>query len=501
MTCPERDPGAAGEDPVDLQPVDLLLEQGAAGQLAAARQRVAADPLLAIEVAETVDLLERFRQVRTEPSPRFAARLYDVVRRAELWRLRRPARIWPRLLLVAVAAGLTLSALLRWDPYARARARAGSARDTVAAALPAAASPLPQAPVAEAAAGESAAQDPVLARIRQRLDTERAEFVLAEFAAGLQPPADPLARWLDPRNALAELRLGHELRQDSTFRERVLRSAGGHVAADVRVQQIADSLARELDRRLGAGPAPTTAEVGLALRALVAAGGDDARLGPLRRGSAWLAARLPACSGIELTHGVAALLEVAAATGWHGELVAREGARWLDEVLAADDETWGRRLPELLTVRTPVAVLADGGRTAALLPGFGLDAGRCTLLRRLLLGELRERAAPALDPAVLVGFVYGFADLLAEGERSHIEAELRRWKPARLVPDFTTVQQLAWGIEPGRLGYTRLQADLRRMVAVPDPEPLDQRASLCLCLSASYAARLPVALLDVGAAE
>ena len=109
-----------------LQPIDLLLQQGSADELAALRQRVADDPLLALEVADTVALVESFRQVEVTPSARYAAGLQDLVRRAEL-RLS-PRRSTPRardLLWVAAAAVLTWGALA-WAAPGAHRAAAGA---------------------------------------------------------------------------------------------------------------------------------------------------------------------------------------------------------------------------------------------------------------------------------------------------------------------------------------------------------------------------------------
>ena len=67
-------------------------------------------------------------------------------------------------------------------------------------------------------------------------------------------------------------------------------------------------------------------------------------------------------------------------------------------------------------------------------------------------------------------------------ERSAVD-----WKPARLAPDFATVQQLAWGQTPGSRGYTRLQGELRQLTVLPSPSKLHESAAFCLCLATNFA--------------
>lgn len=489
--------GDDGEPPSGeaITPLDLLLKQGTADQLAAMRQLVADEPLLAIEVAETVAVLEQLRQVRVEPSAAYAARLNDLCRRAELRLVPlRPGWRWRDAVWVAAAAGITW-ALLTWtNPLGRQPQPEGQRLANVAMPL------LPQRPALggepEGVAPEEllrsrVAQEAELALqlMRHRLDLEATPELRAELEQSMRAPADPLARWLDPRNALVELRLGHEQRASLDVREKALRRAGAMEGSDGRVQQLADSIAAELDSRLRSDEAPPLGDVAFAVRALIAAGSTSVgRTAALQQGTDWLAARLPQANGAELSAGLAALVEVAAVQGRGVDLVTREGSRFLDEVLHVDEDTWGRRLPELLTGRVPTATLAEAGRTVAFLPGFGLDPGRCALMRRLLLGELRQRGAAERGPEPLAGLVYGFADLLSEVERDQIELQLRRWKPARLVPDFATVHQLAWGVEAGRIGFTLLQSDLRRLAVVADPGQLGLRSLLCMSLASSYAA-------------
>lgn len=489
-----------GWDDGELSPVDLLLKQGSPEALAALRQRVAEDPLLAIEVAETVALVEQFRQVRIEPSPVFATRLHDVVRRAERRLQRRePTSTGRSWLWMAAAAGLT-AGLLAWTDPLRLRGGAdaplGGLRSPASVAADASrALPRPSELAAAAEGGTevlpthvAAEFDAALQAMRRRLQLEAAPQLQNELEAGLRPAADPLSRWLDPRNALVELRIGHEWRARVEVREELLRRAGAMPGADARVQELADSIAAELDTRLAAGDAATD-EVALAVRALIAAGAvGPERRAALRVGAQWLAERSATASGAELTTALGALVEVAAIEGLHTEVVVRQGRRFVEDVLRVDEDTWSRRLPELLTPRAATAALADAGRTLALLPGFGLPGDRCGLVRRLLLGQLRERYDAELGPEPLAGLLFGYADLLGEGERTELELQLRRWKPARLAPDFTTIHHLAWAIEPGRIGYTRLQGELRRLAVLPEPVGLGARSAFCMSLATGYAA-------------
>lgn len=483
-------PDPAGED--RLSPLDLLLKQGTPDELAAMRQRVGEDPLLAIEVAETVALLEQFRQVRVEPSPVFATRLHDIVLRAER-RLerRRPTPLGRNLLWIAAAACLT-AAMLAWtDPlrFRRAPDRVVAGGDApLALPRPAELAPVPEAASEPVPTHVAAEFDAALQAMRRRLQIEAAPRLQAELEAGLLPATDPLSRWLDPRNALVDLRIGHEWRARPEVREELLRRSGAMPGADARVQELADSIAGELGARLAADDT-AVGDVALAVRSLIAAGAaTPTRHAALVAGSRWLAERATAASGGDLATSLAALVEVAAVENLHADVVADQGGRFVDEMLRVDEDTWSRRLPELLTARAATSTLADAGRTLALLPGFGPSADRCALVRRLLLGQLRERYEAGRGPEALAGLLFGYADLVSEAERTELELQLRRWKPARLAPDFATIHHVAWAIEPGRIGYTRLQGELRRLAVLPEPAALGQRAAFCMSLATGYAA-------------
>jgi len=512
-------------------PIDLVLGEGiAAGRelgplhaesLAALRTRLQYDPLLAIEVAETRDLIERCRGLTVATSPVFAARLHDVVQRAALRAPQpKPAAGFVLLghrLLGLCAALLTVALLLWLDPL--------QAKTRVPAAAVLASSPLdltgtaPAASVAVQAERTTAmvAFETAVARMRERLAAEGSAGLQRELEAGLAAPVDPLQRWLDPQHALVELRLGHELRPKRELRQAALRAAGSLLVVDDRVQALADSVAEELlatseararwraaaaaaadedaegwpTQALGAEPQafelPTQA---LAMQALLAAGlTSERRELALSTLFDELAAALPHLAGEGLVAVLPAMAEYAAMRGVGSELVRHAGERLLDEVLRPDADSWGRWLPVLLSRKVPTALLADGGRMGKLLPAFGLPPDRCLLLRRLWLGQLRERMLVDRGPEPMAAALYGFADLLAPGEVDSLALELQRWQPARLVPDYATVQHLVWGMEPGLPGHTRVRAGLRRLAAASDPADLGARARLCLALACHYAAR------------
>jgi hypothetical protein len=312
------------------------------------------------------------------------------------------------------------------------------------------------------------------------------------FETALAADVDPLSRWLDPRNTIAMLRADHELRGCTDLRIAALRRYGALAAVDARVQDLADDIARQLNAHFAdpAASPPAPREIALAVRALIAAGpGSSARDRALSAGSDWLAARLPDASGPSLVTLLSPLVQAAAVRGRNVDDVVEHGRRLVDEVLHVDDNTWGRRRPELLGKSVSAGTVADAGRVLALLPGFGVDAARCRIVRQLLLGRLEERRDQGEDgPEVLVAMLFGAADLMSEPERAEVERQLRRWSPQHLVPDFATVHQLAWGLEPGRIGYTWLQRQLRRLAVLPDPTALADRAAFCLCLATNYAA-------------
>ena len=330
------------------------------------------------------------------------------------------------------------------------------------------------------------AWESAIEQVRQRLALESSHHLRDALEAGLQVSDDRLSQWLDPRNVLVLQRLDHELRASAEIRAEALRRRGGLPAADERVQELAEAIAADL-AELPLERAHL-AEVAWGMRALIGAGSTATRVTALRRSGDWLAERLPELHGEELVLALSGLAELAAISGQHFDAVATHGQRLLEGVLLPDDDTWTRRRPDLLGARVAPSTLGEAGRILARLPAFGADPEHCALVRQLLLGRLRERRERGQDrPEVLAAILYGSADLLAEAQRDRLEANLRRWKPALLAPDFVTVQQLAWGMQPGRRGFARLQGELRQLAVLPMPDGLRERAAFCLCLATSYA--------------
>ena len=97
---------STGSELGPLGPVELLLGQGPADERAALRARSGEDPLLMLELADTVALFAQCRELRTEPGPAYAVKLHTVMNRAA--RRRTPAPVLPLgrgLLWAAAAAG------------------------------------------------------------------------------------------------------------------------------------------------------------------------------------------------------------------------------------------------------------------------------------------------------------------------------------------------------------------------------------------------------------
>lgn len=486
---------------LNLQPIDLLLEQGTDDELRVMRSRVAEDPTLALEVADTIALLEQLRTVRTEPSVELPGKLYAIVRRAE--RTRRAPQPRLPLLLAAAAASAALGFCLAnwWYDSGAAPASIG---------LPVA--ELPRVPAAADAnraavptAAELAHRDS-LGAMRRRFELESADHLTAALDSAVHAERDPLNSWLAPRNALAIRRLDHELRTRPEIRQRALRSEGAMLAADARVQALADAIAEELTlgsplqvstgSLRGAPTGVVARDVALGVRALIAAGvKPGVRQRAFLAGSRWLGERLPELVGEDRVSALAALVECAAIEGRPMPVVVSAGHDLVEGVLCANEDTWQRRRPYLLSHSVSNSAIGDAGHTLTLLPALGVDAVRCGFVRLLLLGELKERRDADVDgPDLLAAMIYGFGDLMSERERDALVLQLRRWKPARLAPDFVTVHQIAWGVEPGRSGFTRLQRELRQLVILPDPLELGPRAAMCMSLASNFAARRPQSL-------
>lgn len=483
----------------DWQPIDLLLGQGEDDELARIRRQLALQPLRALELADTVALIEPLRQLRTEASPEFAGRMLDVCRHAQRFQQTRfsarpNARRWHLPLLAAAAAVVTFS-LLCWSGVGAAASRPRATFDALL--LPVhASSPAPSHDEALVVAGEPPREhtdlvwDETVDTIRERLALESSQHLQAALQQADQASLDRLGEWLDANNMFELQRLDHELRRDPACRVGALGRAGLHQAVDDRVQRLADDLAAELvagDRLLTA----SIETVAWTMRALLAAGPSSTRRPALRAAGAHLGSRLPQLSDRQLVWALSALSEYASLDHAYFPAVARHGRRLVDTVLVVDEENWLRRRPGLLRGDGDVLVLGEAGRVLARLPAFGVDPERATMVRRLVLGHVRELRGKGQDrPEVLGAMLYGFADLLeGDGDEAvQLARNLRRWRLALLAPNFPTVQQIAWSSLPGNRGSTRLRFELRQLAVLPSPTGTIERAAFCLCLATDYAA-------------
>ncbi len=461
-----------------LAPIDMLLGEGSDAEQRELRHQLQQDPAAMFAMADAVALVEQCRSLRIEPSLRYAGKLADVVHRASHRAGRQPRR-WREPLLGWLAATVTFAVLWHLDPLART---AGS--DTPAVTAGGAShphSPL-QAPAASPSDWES-----TIDRMRQRLAMESTPHLREALEQGLAGPADPLAHWLDPRNALVHLQLEHERRGDAAVRQAALVDQGSLAAIDDRAQVLADAVAGRLPGELRTA---TVADVATAVRALLAAGpGDLVRQTARQQGTDWLVKCVPSLRGSDLVLALSALAEASAVGGQLHDVVSAEGRRFLDQVLQPDGETWSRWLPELLGPNVSAAVLAEGNRLLLRLPGFGCDSARCHLVRQLVLGQLRQRRALGdSGPEVLAAMVYGSGDLLTASERTELESQARRWQAVHLVPDFGTVRQLLWSVAPGEIGFARLQGEMRLLSVGASPTELQPLAAFCMCLATNYAA-------------
>ena len=508
----ERDPieellalgGGRAEASAPWEPIDLLLEQGEQEELEQMRAAVASDPLRALEVADTVTFLEAFRELETAPSPAFAGKMQAVVAQADRFarhHYRPRAARWQPVVLFGLAAAASFWLLLALDVGSRGDRSGPAAARAVAEVevtpeLPRRTEGLP--PVAVEA--EQLDWQQAVQQIQRRLEVEESDHLRDAFARGLRDERPDLGKWLDPANALTMLQLGHELRGSAEQRAAALRAQGLLPEVDGRVQALAAEVAADLaERSLELGEASIAAaleDVAWGARAMIGAGSAAGHAGAIERCADWLVRVMDDAHGARLVVALSGVVELAAVTGRHFDAVATHGARLVDEVLEVDAENWRRRRPALLGGGVSPLVLGEAGRILSRLPAFGVDADRCTLVRRLCVGRLREQRAVGQDrPEVLAAMTYGFADLLDQGasERDRLTWALQRWKPARLAPDFATVQQMAWSLAPGTRGHTRMQRELRQLSILPAPLGLRDRAAFCLCLATQYAGFVPVA--------
>jgi hypothetical protein len=481
-----------------LTPLELALGRGDAASQAEARASIAGDPEAALAMAEAVMLVQQLRDLRTTPSRRYDRLLDGLVQRAAV-RMAPVERPWSRLALAAAAAVLAFAGLRWWDPLRCERADVGDRVRLVVAPPREPVVPLRE-PVAELLAEPLAAvpvvhelDDVVFADtvdcMRRHLEGMPTPYLRDALEQGLR--ATPrLDRWLEPRNLLARAQVAHARRAEPLVRQGELARRGGLVDADHRAQQVADQVAALLQRALRAGQPLEVGAVSDAVQALVAAGpGGPARAEALAAGADWLAEGLPQWSGARLAVALAGLVDAAAASDRHVAATAHHGGRLVDEVLQRDGQNWERSLPELVGSKVSSGVLGECAALLRRLPGFEVDAHRAGIVRQLVLGQLRSRRVLGRErPEVLAALLYGCRDLLDEAERDELELQVLRWKPVRLAPDFATVRQQVWGFEPGRRGFTRLQAERRGLNVLATPDDLAAAAGLCLGLCADFAA-------------
>ena len=512
---------------VAWQPIDLLLNQGSPEEVTAMRNEVAADPMKALELADTVALVEQFRHLRTEASPEFAGKLQNVALHSERF-YRSHFQAKPPVWLMPVVSGLAAAAtfLMLWGFDVAQLWRTTPASMAVAdrdlapgmktmtglggMSIGEVDSKIETTVVREEPMSpEQASWEQAVAEILARLDKETTGNLRDAFQNGMLEDGDALKQWLDPSNAMVLLRFEHELRASADVRIQALRSRGALAEVDDRVQELADGIADDMLQVVAgqidpAGSALSTSreeltDIAWGVRALIASGSSAYRAKALRNGGDWLALRLPQLEGERLVIALSGLMELAMISGQHFEAVAEHGQRLVDDVLQPSDETWRRRLPELLSGHIAAGSLGEAGRMLARLPAFGVEPQRCTLVRQLMLGQLRDRRVTAQDrPEVLAAMLYGCGDLLEEGtgEADRLGWQLLRWKPTRLAPDFATVQQIAWSRAPGSRGYTRLQRELRQLAVLPMPQGLASRSAFLMCLATNFAGHVGSLLLD-----
>ncbi|MBK8098421.1 MAG: hypothetical protein IPK26_15030 [Planctomycetes bacterium] len=469
--------------PADLPPpIDVILDQGDAESLAAARRFVASNLAGAVELAETLALLETCRGDAIAPSARLHAALSGLQARALRQtglRLARPT--WPLWTAFASAATVALSALLIWDPLRPEDPLAAISADLPVRTAPAAGSGLPLPTEVEPSPFDG-----------QRVATA-ADRSAADSRTRVDLADDPLGSWIRPGNSLNLLRVDFELRASADLRRRAQADRGGVPEVDERVQRLADGIRADLERRLADAQQEPIAIAG-AIRALLASGtaGPGGRhADALAAGADCVLAALPRQHGGELAVLLATAIEVAASTGRGIDLVAQHGDRLVVE--------HRQGIAGLLSPDCLAAWLGEAGRFLAWAPALGVDPGEAGMLRVRLHQSLQERRRHGERPEVLAAIAYGFGDLLAADEHVALERRLRGWKIAALVPDFAAMHQLAWSRRPGAYGFTRFQLELRRVAALATPATLPEQSALCLCLATNFAAPGVSGLFDVAA--
>lgn len=446
---------------------------------------LAADPMLAVEVAEIRELFARFESLSCATSPRFHSLMAGVEGRAVARARQRisAGRTWPWL---AAAAVMTLLALRAWHPLG-APGPGDHAAAVRSVAVGVAVDLLPRGTGSEPGPEgtpwlePSPAQDPFLA-VEARLANEGAERLLVNLASSAAfPRPQALHAWVAPGNLLALQRLDRELLASAEQRRQALSRIGANPDMDDRVQQLAAEVAHDLEREL-AVPSASVATVAASLRGLVHSGSvlPGAEHGAvLGRAFDWMLSRAEAGScGSAIPIVLEALVEHAALTG---SGLAR--VRALVQGFVADQLHDGRGRPLLADWKTAPAALAAAGRMLVAAPVFGVDPMACHVLRRLAWSHLRERESVlGSEPALLAAMAYGFADFTDAAD-----GRLLGYRLASFLPDLAAVQHVVWSNPPGARGSTRVRLELRRLAALPTPTVLADRAHLLMSLSAEYA--------------
>lgn len=439
------------------------------------RERIACDPLAAVEFAETRDLLERFRELGCEPSVGFDSRmkrLVELARRRDPTPTRLLPRSWPW---AAAAAALLFAVLAIADPLGlRLRKDSPLRADRKDEAVAVVSQPyvVPAMPSTIAKAIEAT----------QRL-APGSPLADAWTRFSESPTSEQMAEWVAPTNTISFLRFERELRDTAELRRRALRDEGLASAIGLRAERLAADVAAQ-----ASAPDASVRDLALALRALVGAGSrfDASAVLVARR----LEAAMPHAEGGDLAMALCALGEAAAANGRVDEAALQaQGTRLIGSVLVVGEEVWGRRRPRLLQGVEPAANLAAAGRFLRMAPAFGVDSTQARAVRLLLLAHLEERRAGKVEtPDVPTAMVYGFLDLLDGDAIASIERSLRRWRPESLAPDYLSLQMFAATRRPDMLGFARWQLEVRKVAALADPGSLAERAALSRCLSDSLLA-------------
>lgn len=464
----------------DLRVLDLLLGEGDQERRERLRRRVAEDPKMALELAETADLLEHFRSLTVQPTGRVERILSIRTRAHRISRSTARGRLpwWGRLLGVGAVAAATL-AVLSLDPLGLAH--------------PGAPQQTPQAdwtPAIAAIVVQTVAVTPILLDpVYPVLPVDEPRFKIAFDHIARLNRASAFDLSVNALNDRDLARLQFRNRDSTEERRRAILATGGNPDMDDRVQELANIVARRISDRIDGGDADVL-ETSLDLRALLASG-SNMRLGShretVRRCADWLEAQLDDLNSSELASALSALTDLAVLEGGRlGEVVGKHTLRLADETVTKPEILDGehRRLrPSLLSSAVPVASLADAGWLFRLAPAFGVPPDRAHRARQLVLAHIDERLQEREQPSLLAAKLYGFGDMVI---RDELDRRLKMWQTSNL--DYVTIYHLAWSRFPVRPGWARFQQELRRLSARPTPEGAGDAGALLLCLAMNFAA-------------